>query len=80
MLPLEDLLACPHCDTLHVNAAMTEGARAHCAKCGAILHRERASAIASVLSLAIASFLLMIAAISMPFLDLTASGQRPYQL
>jgi paraquat-inducible protein A len=73
--PLEDLVACPHCDTLHTHAVLAEGARAHCAQCGAIMQRERASAIASVLSLAIASFVLMIAAIGFPFLDLTVSGQ-----
>lgn len=75
MPPLEDMVACPHCDTLHLNAALREGARAHCAQCGAIMHRERGSAIANVLSLALASFLLMIAAISFPFLDLSVSGQ-----
>ncbi len=75
MPPLEDLVACPHCDTLHVNAALTEGARAHCAQCGAVMNRERASSIASVLSLALASFVLMIAAVSFPFLDLSVSGQ-----
>ena len=74
MPPLIDLLACPHCDTLHVDAALVEGDRAYCAQCGAIMHRERASAIASVLSLAITSFLLMLAAVSFPFLDLTVSG------
>ena len=75
MPPLEDIVACPHCDTLHVDAVLAEGARAHCAQCGAIMQRERTSAIASVLSLAIASFILMVAAISFPFLDLTVSGK-----
>jgi len=67
--PLEHLVACPHCDTLHVDTALAEGARAHCAQCGAVIQRARASAIATVLSLALASFMLMIAAVSLPFLD-----------
>jgi len=49
--PTQDLIACPHCDTLHTNAIVT------------------------VLALAITSLLLMIAAVSFPFLDLTAAGQ-----
>lgn len=74
MPPLEDLVACPHCDTLHLDEALVEGQSAHCAQCGAIMHRERGSAIASVLSLAFTSFILMIAALTLPFLDLTVSG------
>ena len=73
--PLEDLVACSHCDTLHVDAALVEGARAHCAQCGAMMQWERATAIASVLSLAIASFCLMLAAIGFPFLDIAVGGQ-----
>lgn len=37
--------------------------------------RQRGTAVASVLSLAIASFILMVAAISFPFLDLEAGGR-----
>lgn len=75
MSPLEDLVACPHCDTLHKDASLPEGARAHCVRCGAVLMREQGSAVASVLSLAIASFVLMIGAISFPFLNLAVGGQ-----
>lgn len=75
MLPLDHLVACPHCDTLHEDVALDEGARALCAQCGAVIERSQSSAIVSVLSLAIASFMLMVAAISFPFLDLTVSGK-----
>ncbi|MEO9863620.1 MAG: paraquat-inducible protein A [Yoonia sp.] len=75
MPPLEDLIACPHCDTLHTNAALAEGAQAHCVRCGVVLKTERATAIVSVLALSITSFLLMVAAISFPFLNLSAAGQ-----
>lgn len=75
MPPLEQLVACPHCDALHAESALADGARAHCVRCGAVLMQERETAIAGVLSLALASFVLMIAAISFPFLDLSAGGR-----
>jgi len=73
--PLEDLIACPHCDTLHTNAALTEGAQAFCVRCGVVLKTQRSTAIVSVLALAITSFVLMVAAVSFPFLDLSAAGK-----
>lgn len=74
MQPLEDLVACPHCDTLHKAEVLSAGAEARCQNCGAVLERNQVNAIASVLSLAVASVVLMIAAIAFPFLDLEASG------
>lgn len=74
MPPTQDLIACPHCDTLHTNATLVEGAEAHCVRCGVVLKTERSTAIVSVLALSITSFMLMVAAISFPFLNLSASG------
>ncbi len=74
MGPLEDLIACPHCDTLHNYSDVPEGAQAHCRKCGAVMLTQRAASVAIVLSLALSSFLLMIAAISFPFLGVEAGG------
>ena len=74
MPPTQDLIACPHCDTLHTNATLVEGAEAHCVRCGVVLKTERSTAIVSVLALSITSFILMFAAISFPFLNLSASG------
>ena len=75
MPPNPDLIACPHCDTLHTNAALPDGAKAHCVRCGAVLKTERSTAIVTVLALATTSLLLMIAAVSFPFLDLSAAGK-----
>ena len=75
MPPNQDLIACPHCDTLHANASLPDGAKAHCARCGALLKTERSTAIVTVLALAITSLLLMIAAVSFPFLDLSVAGK-----
>jgi len=71
----DHLVACPHCDTLHAHQALEDGARAKCAQCGAVLVTARRTAVVSVLSLAITSLMLMIAAVSFPFLDLAAGGR-----
>ncbi len=71
---LDKLVACPQCDTLHVEADLPPGARAHCQRCGTVLKTSRPAAVARILSLATASVILMIAAISFPFLDLDAQG------
>jgi paraquat-inducible protein A len=73
--PLQELIACPHCDTLHTNSALSEGAEAHCVRCGVVLKTESSTAIVSVLALAITSFVLMVGAVSFPFLDLSAAGK-----
>lgn len=74
--PLSQLVACPHCDTLHRAAALPENVRAHCMRCGAVIATERPTAFAQVLSLALTGFVLMIAAISFPFLELDVAGQH----
>ncbi len=74
--PLDDLIACPQCDTLHSAQDLPVGARAHCSRCGIVLMTSQPAAIAHILSLAVAAFILMIAAISFPFLTLDQSGLR----
>lgn len=72
--PLNDLVACPQCDTLHRASALPANARAHCQRCGIVLMTSQPAAIARVLSLALTAFVMMIAAISFPFLTLDAGG------
>jgi paraquat-inducible protein A len=71
---LDKMLACPQCDTLHSVTALPKGARAHCQRCGIVLLTSRFEAEARILSLALTSFVLMLAAISFPFLDLDVQG------
>jgi paraquat-inducible protein A len=54
---------------------LPDGARAHCKRCGFILVTSRPAAMAQVLSLALTAFILMMAAISFPFLDLEVGGR-----
>ena len=74
--PLDDLMACPQCDTLHVAHELPEGARAYCRRCGVLLLTSQPRAIVRLVSLASAAVVLMVAAISFPFLDLDVSGQH----
>ncbi|MBS1304258.1 paraquat-inducible protein A [Loktanella sp. SALINAS62] len=72
--PLDDLIACPHCDTLHIELDLPHGGQACCVRCGAVLMTERPRALAQMVSFAVAAVILMIAAISFPFLDIDAQG------
>ncbi len=72
--PLDDLVACPQCDTLHRAQSLPDGARAHCQRCGIVLMTSQPAAMARILSLALTAFVMMIAAVSFPFLTLDAGG------
>ncbi|MFQ1699708.1 paraquat-inducible protein A [Loktanella agnita] len=72
--PLDDLVACPQCDTLHNAATLPPGSRAYCQRCGVVLMTSQPAAMARILSLALTAFVLMLAAISFPFLSLDAGG------
>lgn len=71
---LDNLLACHQCDTLHRAAELAPGEHAHCQRCGVTLMTSRPEALVRILSLAITAFILLIVAISFPFLDLDAQG------
>jgi len=72
--PLDQLVACPVCDTLHNTQRLPDNSRACCQRCGCVLMTSSPWAVTSILSLAVTAFILMIAAISFPFLSLQAGG------
>ena len=72
--PLDDLVACAQCDTLHSAQTLPAGATAHCQRCRVILMTSKPAAMARILSFALTAFILMIAAVSFPFLTLDESG------
>ena len=74
--PLDDLLACPQCDTLHHAQDLPPNARAHCKRCGVLLMTSQPDAIVRILALAATAVILMIAAVSFPFLTLDAGGMN----
>lgn len=71
---LDDLVACPQCDTLHRAHVLPDNARAYCQRCGIVLMTSQPAAMARILSLALTAFIMMIAAVSFPFLTLDAGG------
>jgi paraquat-inducible protein A len=72
--PLDELVACPQCDTLHLAHSLPDDMRAYCQRCGIVLMTSQPAAMARILSLALTAFVMMIAAVSFPFLTLDAGG------
>jgi paraquat-inducible protein A len=68
------LIACPVCDMLHREIAAPEGGRLRCRRCGTTLVANAPRAIDRVLAAAIASAVLIVAAVFFPFLELNAVG------
>ena len=71
-----DLLTqCHECDLLQRNPLLPPGAAAHCARCGALLHRNRPDSLEPALALTLAGLILFLVANSFPFLALEMQGQ-----
>ncbi|QCO57206.1 paraquat-inducible protein A (plasmid) [Pseudorhodobacter turbinis] len=73
---LSDLVACPVCDTLHRFSAIPQGGRGTCKRCHHILATPRPNAMTRIVMLAITATILMMAAISFPFLTIETHGLR----
>lgn len=70
----DHLIACLHCDALYRWPEVPDGAKARCTRCHAVLLAPRRNAISAIVSLALAALVMMMAAVSFPFLQLEASG------
>lgn len=73
-LRVPDLIACPTCDLLIREAAITEGERARCPRCDAMLYSPRRSAMTQIVMLAATAAILMVAAVFFPFLEIESHG------
>lgn len=73
---LNDLVACPVCDTLHRFSAIPSGGRGRCVRCHHTLAAPRQNAMTRIVMLAITATILMISAISFPFLTIETHGLR----
>lgn len=71
---LSALVACPQCDLLNREPDLPPGTRARCARCGAVLLAPRTGAAATIVALATGALILMVVAVSFPFLAIDASG------
>lgn len=73
--PAQDaLIACPTCDALHRVATVPLGARGRCQRCGTTLAAPRARAMTHIVMLAATSLVLLVAAVFLPFLEISAGG------
>ena len=70
----ETLIACPVCDALYNDVDVPPGRVARCRRCGTVLGAPQGRAMTRMTMLAAAAFVLMVAAVSFPFLEITARG------
>lgn len=73
---LQDLVACPTCDTLFRFSAIPQGGQGRCTRCHHVLIRPRPNAMTRIVMLATTGTILMITAISFPFLTIETHGLR----
>lgn len=69
-----DRVACLFCDTLHDALELEEGEAAHCKRCGHLMYQNRHASLIRALCFSVSALLLMIVALSLPFLTLNAAG------
>lgn len=70
------LLACPNCDALYQVGVLEKGDVAQCVRCHTVLAAPRRKAGMLIVSFAVATLTLIIAAIFFPFLELEVRGFR----
>lgn len=69
-----DLLACHACDALLQDVEVSVGQRSLCPRCGSVLITARTHSTAGVLASSICIAVLMVAAVMLPFISITAGG------
>lgn len=68
------LIACPHCDALHVEEELRDGEKARCIRCHTVLANPKAGAFIQLIALAFTSMLLLCCAVFFPFLEISRMG------
>lgn len=74
MQPLEGLSACPQCDAIWSTPHIAENEHYRCGRCGAVIDRVDTGSLESALAASIATLVLLVAALSFPFLTVERSG------
>lgn len=72
----EELIACPQCDALYRIADVPSGQRAICHRCHTVLISPRRFAGSRIIALSLASVVLVVGAVSFPFLRIEIAGLR----
>ncbi|MGE6493084.1 paraquat-inducible protein A [Cupriavidus metallidurans] len=70
------LIACEHCDALHVRTALTTGERAICLRCGAELYRDSTRAYRRLLPLVVTAVILLLISNMYPIVAMDLKGTR----
>lgn len=70
----EGLIACPRCDTLHVEEELRAGETARCTRCGGVLAKPRGGAFTQLIALSFTSIILLMGAVFFPFLEISRMG------
>lgn len=70
----QGLTACPQCDALYRMRPVTDGNHVQCQRCGTTLFAPRSGVILTIISLSLGALILMVVAITAPFLRIEASG------
>ena len=70
------MIACPSCDALYTAHTPGKGDRAVCQRCHTVLIARRKDAGLRIIALAIAALILVIGAVSFPFLGIHVAGFR----
>lgn len=68
------LIVCPECDLLHRRRPLSEGGRAYCRRCGALLYTNRRNSLNRSLALTIGGAILFAISFTFPFLEIKAEG------
>ena len=68
------LIACPRCDTLHVEEELDAGETLRCVRCGGVLAKPRGGAFTQLIALSFTTVVLMMGAIFFPFLEISRMG------
>jgi paraquat-inducible protein A len=71
---LRDLVACPVCDTLYHYSAIPQGGQGRCKRCHHLLVTPRRNAMTRIVMLAVTGAILMVSAVSFPFLTVATHG------
>lgn len=67
-------MACPRCDTLHVEVELHSGETAKCTRCDGLLAKPQGGAFTQLIALAFTSIILLMGAIFFPFLEISRMG------
>lgn len=73
-VPLDSLMACPHCDALYTAVTPEFGDRAVCARCHTVLIAPKRKAGVRIIALTLAMLILVVSALFFPFLNISVSG------